>query len=556
MALAATTGNSKGKLELAAEPPPGSEPEATEPEMRVRFSLGAKITTVLAVVLVALGLVTVWMVADQMETALLSQFESKGVGIARSLGSNAAEFLIDDRRTNLQGIIDDFNKIDGVRYIAIADPAGKIINHTIAPEFPAPLTDAITRMVAPGSEDVNIAMRRVNVGGIGLVLDISLPILNGVLGVAHVGMNLDQIESAIFGISVKVAVVFLAFLGLGAVLASGLSRLIIRPLDEIMRVLLEVSRGNLNVSTKVDTLDELALLSKRTNGMIRSLRDLVTSVLGASAQVSDAAEEILATSQTQEQGASEQTASLEEMSSSMSALADTARAIASNAATLTQEAEQVSSNVTSGQHSLTASREAMEQIVRQNELVSDRINKLYEQSQSIIAIVDIIDNISDRLDLLALNAALEGSRAGEVGKGFSLVAQEMRRLAENVVGSTREIKQTVQQIHQFTQASLDASRQSTQATDRGNVDMEQMVGTMQQIFDLIERTTGAARQITIITQQQLSSSQQMVGAMNEIASIQTEALGSAQQVTKAARDLATLSASLRDRVGAFGLKGR
>jgi methyl-accepting chemotaxis protein len=287
--------------------------------------------------------------------------------------------------------------------------------------------------------------------------------------------------------------------------------------------------------------------------MLDSLRGIITSVRGAASHVSDAAEEILTCSREQEHGITEQSASLEEMSRTMTALADTAKAIAGNADGLTQLADQMSSNVQTGQKALGASQASMKEIVEQNKIVADRMNKLYEQSQSIISVIDIIDNISDRLDLLALNAALEGSRAGEIGKGFSLVAQEMRRLAENVSGSTKEIKETVQEIHRYTQACLDASHQGGLTTMEGAREVDKMVDVMKMIFSLIEDSTDSARQITAITQQQLSSSEQMVTSMQEVATVSQQGKVAAQNVTLAVSALATISARMGETVSVFSL---
>lgn len=169
--------------------------------------------------------------------------------------------------------------------------------------------------------------------------------------------------------------------------------------------------------------------------------------------------------------------------------------------------------------------------------------------------MDIIDEISDRLDLLALNAGLEGSRAGEFGKGFSLVAQEMRRLAENVSKSTTEIKSTIQEIHRYTQASIEASGQGTEATKSGARETERMSEALESIFALIEKSAEAARRITVATQQQLSSTQQVVDALGEMNTISNRGLSASKQVTQAAAELTELATSLNQEVATFRLDG-
>jgi methyl-accepting chemotaxis protein len=448
--------------------------------------------------------------------------------------------------------VEEFSKTDGVAYVAINDASGQVISHSLGGVFP----EALARAVVVKEELTNnaeLTSSVVETEQLGKVLDISHPIMNGAMGRAHVGMRLNRIDDHLWQLWVRLGLVFLFFVIVGGGVAYFFGRLVVRPLFDIIGVLAEVSRGNLQVEAHCHTRDEFTTLGHSVNTMIASLRDLVSRVRLASVQVNDASEEIVVTSRDQERGVRSQVASLEETSQTMEALASTARAIANNADGLTKLGDEMSKNVTLGQEALAESGKSIAQIVGQNQIIVDRINKLYEQSEAIISVIDIIDSISDRLDLLALNAALEGSRAGEVGRGFSLVAQEMRRLAENVTGSTKEIKSTVQEIHALTQAALEASSQGSDTTKQGENGMHKTVQVMSQIFSLIARTSESARQITVITQQQLSSSEQIVIAVRDVASISNQGMTAAQQVTKAAQELATLSAGLQTRAAVFQL---
>jgi methyl-accepting chemotaxis protein len=529
---------------------PGPEPVAT----RALIPVGLKISAIVIAILMGLATITMVIVGRDMSESMLDEFRSKGIGIARGLATASVALLVRNDRPKVQSFVDEFSKTEGVAYVAINDPSGEIISHSLQGVFPAAIRDAIV-----GKEElttqVTTAISRRQIEGFGEVLDISHPIMNGALGRAHVGMQLDRIRSRVWRSWLRLGVVFVVFITLGVILAYVLGRLVMRPVKEMIRVLGELSRGNLQARAATQTRDEFAALTSSLNAMIGSLRDIVSNVRAASVHVNDASEEIVATSRDQERGVRDQVSSLEETTQTMDALANTARAIAGNADGMTKLSEEMSHNVNAGQEALSASKKSVMQIVGQNQIIVDRINKLYEQSEAIISVIDIIDSISDRLDLLALNAALEGSRAGDVGKGFSLVAQEMRRLAENVTGSTREIKSTVQEIHSLTQAALEASHQGSDTTKEGAREMEKTVAVMSQIFDLIGRATDSARQILVITQQQTSSSEQIVAAMRNIAAISNQGVTAAQQVTLAAQDLAELSSSLRSRVSIFRLDG-
>jgi methyl-accepting chemotaxis protein len=526
----------------------GVRPEGAH-RVGARFGIGLKLASIFCGILVVLGAATVSVVTARMRTMLEREFHSKGVGISKSLATGAVDWLIADERSKIQGSIDDFRQIEGVRFIALTNAEGVVINHTIAPSFPEELRLALTA----GLGEPTMKSRQINATGVGPVLAISAPVLSGELGWAHVGMDLELVAAASSRLALQVALVFLAFLVIGTLAALWSMRQVLRPLGRIVNVLGNVSKGDLTISSSVRSSDELALVSSSTDTMVSALSNLVTSIRAASSGVASSAEEILATMQSQEQGAAEQTVSLEEVTASMNRLQESAGTIADRASHLNEAADHMSASVRAGNASLDATRDTMGQIVTSNRTVSERIEQLYQQSQSIIAVVDIIDDISDRLDLLALNAALEGSRAGDLGKGFSLVAQEMRRLAENVVGSTKQIKATIQEIQRLVQSSLEASRASSRTSDDGAGEVEKLVVVMQQVVDTAERTTEAARQITVSTQQQLSSSDQMLAAMREVSAVTTEGLAGAQQATRAARDLAALAGKLRSMVEVFKL---
>ena len=124
--------------------------------------------------------------------------------------------------------------------------------------------------------------------------------------------------------------------------------------------------------------------------------------------------------------------------------------------------------------------------------------------------VEVIDEIADRSDLLALNAALEGAKAGEAGRGFSIVAAEMRRLAENVMESTKEIKNLITEIRESTHAAKEASdgnkREASEGEKLGGAAMTSVTG----ILSGIQETSDAARVIHLATQQQRTATEQVV----------------------------------------------
>ena len=147
--------------------------------------------------------------------------------------------------------------------------------------------------------------------------------------------------------------------------------------------------------------------------------------------------------------------------------------------------------------------------------VADAIVGLNQDLQQVSKIAQVINQVAERSDLLALNAALEGTKAGEVGRGFSLVAAEMRKLAENVSASARDIARIVEKVQDSGEEAASKARVGMATSDRGVEVAEQASSVFQRIVELARGTSEAARQITIATRQQRQSSEQAVqGARN------------------------------------------
>jgi methyl-accepting chemotaxis protein len=249
------------------------------------------------------------------------------------------------------------------------------------------------------------------------------------------------------------------------------------------------------------------------NLMVESLQEVVEQIIQTSMRISSSAEEISLVLRDQELSASHQASSVEETQRTMETLLSSAKKIAESAQTVFKSAEKTQAN---------------------NRIISDRASELKSHTERIGEILESIKEIADRSDLLALNASLEGLRAGEAGKGFTLVAAEMRRLAENIKGSVADIKELLSDIRESALSSVLAIEEGTR---------------------LSERTTDSALKITLITQQQQSGTEQVTQSMEELSHLINQGLAGTRQVTMAAGDLARLSEELRSSMDRFIVVG-
>ena len=272
---------------------------------------------------------------------------------------------------------------------------------------------------------------------------------------------------------------------------------------------IEVSKGALDVE-----FEATGDLGDAFRAQVTSLRDVVGHIAQSAAQLAGAASEMYAAAQEQEAAAQQQSVGVEEVSRTMESLLVAATHVTESTMGVLTRAERTRE---------TTSRTA------------DRITELSVHANRIAEILDVIREIADRSDLLALNASLEGTRAGEAGRGFALVAAEMRKLAERVTASVSDIKKLVSDVR----SSVSATVLSTEESSR-----------------LAEGTTESARQINLVTQQQRSGTEQAGQSMRDVASMITQSLAATQQVRSLAEDLKAQADNLNTLVARFRLPSR
>ncbi|MBE2250923.1 MAG: methyl-accepting chemotaxis protein [Myxococcus sp.] len=295
----------------------------------------------------------------------------------------------------------------------------------------------------------------------------------------------------------------------------------------------------------------LAPLLDGFSKVIDTLRTFVREINEAALRLSSSANEVLAASTQHESSSTEQAAAIHETTATMEELKHASAQIAENAGAVARVAEETLNSARSGRGAIAEFIQAMQQIRADGVAVSESITKLLRRVERIGTVVEVIDEIADRSDLLALNAALEGSRAGEAGKGFSIVAAEMRRLAENVLESTKEIKNLITEIREATAAAAaaaDASRQATEAGERlGSVAASAVEG----ILAGVQETSDAARVINLATQQQRTATEQVVASMGEIEEVTRQTTQASKQATGAAAELTQLAGRLSELIKRF-----
>lgn len=350
--------------------------------------------------------------------------------------------------------------------------------------------------------------------------------------------------------SVTALVAFFALLmarQAGKALAAPLRRLV----DEANRL----SRGELGNARFIAAEAESWAVTSGFTLMQARLHDAILQLKGAGQRIGVTTQHLLGTSARYETGATQQAASLNETSATTEELAQSARQISHNATAVTEIAGKTLDAVRAGQQAAEDFARAVDRMKHDNQSITEAVVRLQKRVQQIGRIVEFINTVADRSDLLALSAELEGTKAGEVGRGFTLVAGEMRRLAENVIESTNEIEELITEIREATRATVSATEVGLARTEGGMALAGDVARSLDAVVDLARRTSDAVRAITLATQQQQTGTDQLAEAMADILGTTQQGLAATRQLTSANQDLMGLAKDLDGLVGHFKVGG-
>ncbi|APV40251.1 chemotaxis protein [Pseudomonas frederiksbergensis] len=323
---------------------------------------------------------------------------------------------------------------------------------------------------------------------------------------------------------------------------------IMRLLDEIE----DLADGDLTVTASV-TEDFTGTIADSINYSVDQLRDLVATINLTAGQVAAAVQETQATAMHLAQASEHQAQQIAEASTAINDMAQSIDQVSANAAESSAVAERSVEIANKGNEVVHNTIHGMDNIREQIQDTAKRIKRLGESSQEIGDIVSLIDDIADQTNILALNAAIQASMAGDAGRGFAVVADEVQRLAERSSAATRQIETLVRAIQTDTNEAVISMEQTTTEVVRGarlaqdaGVALEEIEGVSKTLAALIQSISNAA-------QQQTSSAGQISLTMNVIQQITTQTSSGSTATAESIGNLAKMASQLRRSVSGFTL---
>ncbi len=364
---------------------------------------------------------------------------------------------------------------------------------------------------------------------------------------------MDNAASARKRVTVMISAVTLLALLLGGGLAYIISRSITRPLAGAVVVINTLADGDLTVKVDVASQDEIGQFMAAMGNMIRNLRDMISQTANISTNIASASNQLHASSKLIAAGAEEVALQADTVAAASEEMSSTFGDIARNCAAAATASQR---SITSAHIGADVVQEAISgmniiaDLVRQS---AQTVEALGTRSEQIGNIVGTIEDIADQTNLLALNAAIEAARAGEQGRGFAVVADEVRALAERTTTATREIGEMIKSVQKETGQAVRSMDEGVQQVDKGTESSRKSSEALAEILDRISEVSVQISQISSAANQQTATTGEVSAHIHQITGTVTQAARGAEETSSAAAQLAGQAEQLQNLIGRFKL---
>lgn len=274
------------------------------------------------------------------------------------------------------------------------------------------------------------------------------------------------------------------------------------------------------------------------------VRSLSRQIGSAVQHMQSSSAELLAAANQQVSGAKEQATAMSEITTTISELLATSRQIADSAQRVARVSNDTTTAARAGDETVTRTQDSVTAIKRQVDSIVTSLFELGKKSQQIGGILEIINELAEQTNILAINATIEAAGAGESGRRFAVVADEIRKLADRVSGSTKDIRTLVDEVRAAVNATVMATESGSKAVDAGGRQFGDVASSFKRIVTMVVTTTEAAREIELSTKQQASAVEQVNLAMASVAQAAKETEASSTQTAQTSSQLTGLSREL------------
>ncbi|GGA67851.1 methyl-accepting chemotaxis protein [Neiella marina] len=338
---------------------------------------------------------------------------------------------------------------------------------------------------------------------------------------------------------------------LAAAIAFIVVRSIVQPLNRVNGMLKTLAAGDLTQRLEDSQTDEFGVLATNVNVLIDNLREVINGIVDRSAQLGSAAEQTSAITEQTTASIQQQRSEIEQVATATTEMNSTAQQVVNSANDTLAAIKHADDEAEHVKELALTNRQTMESLAEEVDNASNVINQLHEDSTSISSILDVIRGIAEQTNLLALNAAIEAARAGEQGRGFAVVADEVRSLASRTQESTQEINEMIEKLQEGAERAVKSMEQGKEKATQCVQQTEESTNALQVITDSVHHAHDISSQINTAAQEQTSVTAQISERLEQIVTIAEENASGAQQTSQASHQVSDLSTQLKRSIEQF-----
>jgi len=354
---------------------------------------------------------------------------------------------------------------------------------------------------------------------------------------------------------IRVLIISIAVMAIAIALSLAISifmaKLILRPINKTIEVIEGISQGDLTKRIDIHATDEIGEMSRHFNVFVDKLHETITKVANSSSDVSSAAATLDSAAEQMAAGVEQAATQVNSVATASEEMSTTSSEIAQNCVMVAKSSEKANASAVTGEGII---QETISVMTRINERVKQSagiIKKLGTRSEQIGEVVGLINEIADQTNLLALNAAIEAARAGEHGRGFAVVADEVRKLAERTTEATKEIGDTIEAMQSETKNAVVSMKEGEDEVEQGAKEASKSGDALKDILKQVNTVTTEINQIAVASEEQTATTNEIATNIQQISEVMQDTAKRIQENAGASAQLANLSKELQGLVGQF-----